>query len=189
MLKNLILQNRSCRRFLEAEPISRQTLVDLVDLARLSATAGNLQPLKFILSCDPETNGLIFPYLRWAGYLRDWTGPGAGERPSAYILVLGDTAVTRVFGIDHGIAAQSMMLGAVELELAGCMIGSIDREGLRAKLSISDRYEIHLVLALGKPAETVVLETASGDGSIKYWRDVQGVHHVPKRNLDDVILG
>jgi nitroreductase len=184
MLKDLIKRNRSTRRF-KQEPIPVETLRDLVDLARLSASGANLQPLKFLLSTDPEK---IFPHLAWAGYIKDWPGPEEGERPSACIVILGDTAISRNFGCDHGIAAQSMMLGAVEKGLAGCMIGSVKREGLREALQIPSRYEILLVLALGKPAEEIVLENVGTDGDIKYWRDEAGVHHVPKRSLEEIIV-
>jgi len=104
-------------------------------------------------------------------------------------VVLGDTEITRSFGCDHGIAAQTILLGAVEKGLGGCMIASIDRDALRQALKIPERFEILLVLALGKPRENVVIETLKPDGDVKYWRDGDGVHHVPKRRLEDVILG
>ena len=189
MLRDLILKNRSYRRFHEDVAIERETLRELVDLARLSASGSNLQPLKYILSCDPERNALIFPHLAWAGYLKEWRGPSEGERPSAYIIILGDTEIRSSVGCDHGIAAQSILLGATERGLGGCMIGSVQREKLRKALEIPLCYEILLVLALGKPKETVVLETVGPDGDIRYWRDEEGVHHVPKRSLDQIILG
>ncbi len=188
MLEDLIRRNRSYRRFHQDALVDLETLRALVNLARLSASAANLQPLKYILSCDPETNARIFPHTRWAGYLKDWGGPKEGERPSAYVVILGDTEISKSFGCDHGIAAQSIMLGATERGLGGCMIGSIDRDGLRKTLDIPARYEILLVLALGRPKETVVLEDVGPDGDIKYYRDAEDVHHVPKRLLDELIV-
>ena len=188
MLRDLILKNRSYRRFHEDVAIERETLRDLVDLARLSASGSNLQPLKYILSCDTERNALIFPHLAWAGYLKEWRGPSEGERPSAYIIILGDTEIRRSVGCDHGIAAQSILLGATERGLGGCMIGSVQREKLRKALEIPLCYEILLVLALGKPKETVTIEAAGPEGDIRYWRDEEGVHHVPKRSLDQIII-
>ncbi|HUV05535.1 MAG TPA: nitroreductase family protein, partial [Armatimonadota bacterium] len=161
---------------------------ELMNLARLSPSAANLQPLKYIVSADAELNARIFPTLAWAGYLKDWPGPAEAERPSAYIAILGDTEITGDFGCDHGIAAQSIMLGAAEKCLGGCMIGSIDREKLREALRIPERFEILLVLALGYPKEKVVLEDVGPDGDVRYYRDSEGVHHVPKRSLDEVIL-
>jgi nitroreductase len=187
--RDLVLENRTYRRFDESSRIERRTLEELVDLARLSASGGNLQSLKYMLSCEPARNALIFPTLAWAGYLKDWPGPAAGERPSAYILILLDKEISKNAGCDHGIAAQSIMLGATERGLRGCMIGSVKRDALRAALNIPDRYDIVLVLALGKPKEKVVIETAKADGDIQYWRDAQGVHHVPKRPLSEIIIG
>jgi len=189
MIADLIKKTRSYRRFYQDLKIELETLKELVELARLSAAAGNLQPLKYMLSNDPEKNETIFENLGWAGYLKDWPGPGEGERPSAYIIVLGDKRICKSFGCDHGIACQNIMLGAVEKGLGGCMIGSVNRERLRKNLKIPDHLEILLVVALGKPKETVVLETVGPDGDIKYWRDSEGLHHVPKRTLEDIIVG
>lgn len=189
MMEDIVRQSRSYRRFCEEKRISRETLLKLVNLGRLSPSGANLQPLKYMVSAEPEECERIFPSLAWAGYLKDWPGPAEGERPSAYITVLGDTGISRNFGCDHGIAAQSIMLGAAEMGLGGCMIGSINRDELRKTLQIPEGLEILLVLALGYPGEQVVLEDAAPGESIKYWRDDAGVHHVPKRRLEDVVLG
>jgi len=189
MMKDLVLKNRSCRRFHENVSMSMETLKELVDLARLSATGGNMQPLKFMVSCDASRNALIFPHLGWAAYLKDWSGPAEGERPAAYIVILGDKRIKPSFGCDHGIAAQSILLGATEKGLGGCIIATIQRPVLSQALAIPDHFEVLLVLALGKPKETVVLEPIGPAGDIKYWRDAQGVHHVPKRALDELIVG
>jgi nitroreductase len=186
-LRELILKNRTFRRFHQDVPMDEATLKELVDLGRLSASGGNLQPLKYLISATPERNALIFPHLAWAAYLKGWGGPVEGERPAAYILILGDTTISKSSGVDHGIAAQSILLGAAELGFGGCMIGSVQREPLRRALNLPERYEILLVLALGKPVETVVLETVKDD-DIRYWRDEHGIHHVPKRSLKDVLV-
>ena len=189
MIRDLVLKNRSYRRFCQEVSIDIVTLKELVDLARLSASGGNRQPLKYILSCDPQKNALIFEHLAWASYLKEWPGPSEGERPSAYIIVLGDTEIRQSIVCDQGIAAQSILLGATEKGLGGCIIGSIRKDRLRKALAISPRYEILLVLALGKPKEKVVIESVGTGGNIRYWRDSEGVHHVPKRHLDDIIIG
>jgi len=188
MLKELVLQNRSYRRFDESAPVSRETLLELVDLARQTASAANRQPLKFLLSWRPETNGKIFPHLAWAGYLHDWPGPAAGERPSAYLVLLVDTEISPSAPYDLGIAAQTILLGAAERGLGGCMIASIKKEGLRAAFHIAEQHDIALVIALGKPVEKVVLDPVGDSGDIRYWRDAQQVHHVPKRRLEDIII-
>lgn len=188
MIKELIAKNRSYRRFYGSEEISLETLRDLVDLARLSASGANRQPLKYMLSCDPEKNAKIFPTLGWAGYLKDWTGPDEDERPSAYIIILGDKRIRESFGVDHGIAAQSMLMGAAEIGLGGCMIASVKKDVLVEALDIPAHFEVLLVLALGKPKEKVVIEPMGADGDVKYWRSEDGIHHVPKRSLDELIL-
>jgi nitroreductase len=187
-IRELVLKNRSYRRFYQEHPIERETLVELVDLARHSASGNNLQPLKFYLSADPETNALIFPHLRWAGSLKDWDGPEEGEQPSGYIVILGDKNITESFGVNHGIAAQSILLGAAEKGLGGCMIGSVQRVVLHRELGLADHLHILLVIALGKPKESVVIDPVGLDGSITYWRDEARVHHVPKRALAELIV-
>jgi nitroreductase len=189
MLENLIRKNRSCRRFYQNKMVNIHTLEGLVNLARLSASAGNLQPLAYILSCNAKKNEEIFSCLTWAAYLKDWPGPEEGERPAAYIVVMLDLTISKDPGCDHGIACQSIMLGAREKGLAGCMIGAIDREKLKQVLNVADQHKILLVLAIGKPKETVVIEPVlDPDKSIKYWRDEKGMHHVPKRSLQDIII-
>jgi nitroreductase len=188
MIAELVKENRSYRRFYEDHTVEPETLKELVSLARISASAANLQPLKYVLSCDRRKNAEIFSCLAWAGYLKDWPGPEEGERPSAYIVVLGDTGISESAGCDHGIAAQTIMLAAREKGLAGCMLGSIDRKALRNSLNIPSQLKILLVLAIGKPKEQIVLETIDSSDSIKYWRDNEGVHHVPKRKLEDIIV-
>ncbi len=189
MLADLVLKNRSYRRFYQKQSIDLETIKDLVNLAGLSASGGNVQPLKYVLSVDPQKNALIFPCLTWAASLENWQGPDEGERPAAYIIILGDSHISQSFGCDHGIAAQTILLGATEKGLGGCIIGTIAKDGLRSSLKIPSNCEILLVLALGKPKESVRIERIGLSGSTKYWRDEAGVHHVPKRFLEDIIIG
>jgi nitroreductase len=189
MISELVQKNRSYRRFHEEVLINLETLRELVGLTRYCASAANLQPLKYMLSCERDRNQTIFECLGWAAYLKDWSGPADGERPSAYVILLGDNAIAKSFGCDHGIAAQTILLGAVEKGLGGCMVGAVKRKELRQALSIPANLEILLVIALGKPMETVVVEKVGPEGDIKYWRDRESVHHVPKRSLDDLIVG
>ena len=189
MIRDLVIENRTRRRFYQEIVIEREILRELVDLARFSASYGNRQPLKYILSCEPQKNAVIFRCLIWAGALKDWPGPAEGERPSAYIIMLGDTEIAKSFFCDHGIAAQTILLGATERGLGGCMHDGIQRDELSRALGIPPRYEILLVVSLGKPKEKVVLETLKPGEDFTYWRDSDSVHHVPKRPLDDIIIG
>jgi nitroreductase len=187
MFRDLVLKNRSYRRFDAAVAVDRDTLIELVDLARQTPSTGNQQPLKYFLSTDAETNAIIYRNVTWAGYLTDWPGPAEEERPGAYIVVLRDNQISRADSPDIGIAAQTIMLGAAEKGLGGCMFASM-KKGLREALGIPEQFEIVLVLAIGKPAEEVVLEPVGPAGSIRYHRDAAGVHYVPKRSLEDIII-
>ena len=187
MIKDLVIKNRSYRRFYQDHKISINELRELVDIARLSPSGRNLQPLKYYLSVDEITNEKVFSTLAWAGYLKDWDGPEEGEKPTGYIVILGDTHLTNNFMCDHGIVSQSMLLGAVEKGLGGCIFASIKREKLKELLNIDDHFEVLLVIALGKPKEEVIIDEVKND-DIKYYRDEKQVHHVPKRTLHEIVI-
>ncbi|MDH4320572.1 MAG: nitroreductase family protein [Desulfobulbaceae bacterium] len=186
-LAQLVHATRSCRRFREDEPVSSETLHRLIDLARLSGSAKNLQPLKYLVACTPEKNAAIFPHLGWAGYLPEWPGPAAGERPAAYIVCLLDTEIAAEAACDLGIASQNILLGATEIGLAGCRIASISGK-LHQAINLPDQLQILLVIALGRPREEVCIEEAGTNDDIRYWRTPDRVHHVPKRRLADIII-
>ena len=183
----IVARNRSYRRFDGSHRISENTLRELVALARLTPSGGNKQPLKYILSTSPKMNAEIFETLAWAAYLPDWGGPEAAERPSAYIIVLSDADLMINADIDVGIASQTILLGAVEMGLGGCMLASVKREALSKLLSLPETLTISLVIALGMPKEKVVIEDAASGGSIKYFRDGERTHHVPKRTVRELI--
>ncbi|WP_423128909.1 nitroreductase family protein [Gaoshiqia sp. Z1-71] len=187
MLKDLILKNRSYRRFYERERLSAGQLEAWVDLARFSASGRNAQSLKYVLITDEEMCSQVFPLLSWAGYLKDWGGPKPEERPAAYLVMLNDKEISTNYYCDDGIAAQSILLGAVEAGYGGCIVASVKRSQLRDLLELDERFDIIQVLALGKPAETIVLDDMK-EGDYKYWRDADDVHHVPKRPLSELIL-
>ncbi len=188
MLKDLVFHNRSYRRFDQSARIAPETLRELCDLMRLSPSGRNAQPLKYITVSSEEMCAKVYPTLGWAGYLKEWDGPEEGERPAAYVVVLGDTAIANNYGIDAGLAIQSLSLGAVEKGLGGCIIQTVRRDDLKKILEISEQFEILYVIALGKPVEKVVVEPLKPEGDIKYWRDAEQGHHVPKRELKDLII-
>ncbi len=192
MLKDLMLANRSYRRFYENEPISEAALREFVDCARLSASAMNLQPLKFIAVTSAEKRARLFPLLKWAGYLKEWGGPVEGERPSAYLIALHDTRIKtpdRLLWCDLGLACQSILLGAVEKGLGGCILASIERDSAKTALALPSYADVLVAIALGKPRERIITEPLGAEGDIKYYRDEHDFHHVPKRALNDVFLG
>ena len=188
MLDELIRKSRSYRRFYQDVAVDMATLRELVDLARLGGSARNVQPLKYMLVNTTESCAEVFPHLAWAGYLKDWPGPVAGERPAAYIICLLDTGLSREADCDLGIATQNILLGATARGLGGCRIASIS-PGIRATLALPEHLQVLMALALGKAKETVVLKETGPDGDIRYWRDAAQVHYVPKRSLAELIIG
>jgi nitroreductase len=188
MLKDLVIKNRSYRRFDQNKTISKDILLDFVELARNSASGRNLQTLKYFISSDPLVNSKIYPTLSWAGYLKEWDGPEEGERPSAYIVMIEDTHIGKNLVHDQGITAQTILLAATEKGMGGCMIYTIKRKELAELLNLQEHLEIVLVLALGVPVEKVVIEPMPANEDVKYWRDENQVHHVPKRSLKDIVI-
>jgi len=158
----------------------------LVDIARLVPSGGNQQPLRYRIVTDATERGRVFPYLRWAAALKDWAGPAEGERPTAYIVIL--SPADKPSHTDVGIAAQTIQLAATTMGYAACMVGSIDRPAVRHELRLPDDLEIQLIVALGRPGEKIVLEELARGGDVSYWRTPDGVHHVPKRRLEDVLI-
>ena len=192
MLKEIIKKNRTFRRFYQDYKIPDKTLIELIDLARLSSSPRNQQALKFIPINSEELNSEVFKLLSWAGALTDWKGAEEGERPSAYIIILEDRNLippkSKSFNdMACGIVAQSITLGAVEKNIGGCMVAAIQKNKLKKLLNLSEQFEILLVIALGKPKEEIILEKMPKNGDFNYWRDDNNIHHVPKRELDEII--
>lgn len=185
---DLVLTNRSYRRFDQKARIPKELLAELVGLARISPSPANLQALKFWLVSDEDECERVFKNVRFGGYYKDWDGPLEGEKPSAYIIILGDKNIKPIFEIDAGIAAQTMLLGAAEQGFGGCMVKAFKRESLREVLGLAENLEIVLVIALGKPAEISVIEDYDEAKGVEYYRDAEDVHHVPKRTLDELIV-
>ncbi len=188
MLKDIVMKSRSIRRFDENAVIARSTLAELVDTVRYCPSGGNKQPLRYLLVNDRALNDLVFPCISWAGHLKDWSGPGSGQRPAAYIIILGDTSVSTAFGVDHGIAAQTLMLAAAERGMGGCIIGAMNRNRLREVLAVDPRYELLLMVAVGVPAETVVVDTVDAADDTRYFRGPDGIHHVPKVRTEQLVI-
>ena len=186
---DLIERTRTFRRFEQDKEIDLRLLKDLVNLARLGGSARNCQPWQYAIITEPDACNKIFPYLGWAGYLADWKGPEPGERPNAYILCFLNRnwlkGSDKEAQFDLGIATQNLLLGAMEKGIGGCRIGAFSPK-LADIFKLEKHQELSLVVALGYPAEQVVIETST-DGDIKYWRDENGLHHVPKRELSEIM--
>lgn len=187
--RQLVLANRSYRRFDAAHRVGMDVLEDLVGIARCVPSAANRQPLRYVLCASAEMGARIYDTLAWAAYLPDWRGPSPAERPTAYVVVLAEAALAKSpdAEVDLGIAAQTILLGAAERGLGGCMFLSVRREALAKVLGLPGTLSIALVIALGRPVETVVLEDLPPGGSVKYYRDDRQRHHVPKRTLAELV--
>ena len=186
-IKDLLLHNRSYRRFAQETKLNNNDLRELIDSVRLSPSARNDQVLRFILINTKEACDKLFPNTAWAGYLTEWPGPAVHEQPTSYIIILTPKAPSQFVLMDVGIASQSILLNAVEKGFGGCILGSVKRKAVRELFEIDEKYDISVVIALGKPAETVVIEDIV-KGDTHYYRDDKDVHHVPKRSVDELIL-
>ena len=191
MIKDLIIKNRSYRKYDERAEISKELIKELINNVRFVPSAHNLQPIRYYISTKREVNAEIFSILKWAAYLPDWDGPSEGERPSAYVIILADKKLNynkEIIWCDIGIACQTILLQAVERGFGGCIIGNFNDILLSKIINVGNDYQPMLVLALGKPKESIILEETNSDKSIKYYRDNYGNHHVPKRKMEDILL-
>ncbi len=191
MIYDLVKKNRSYRGYDESVSISRETLLEFAECARLCPSSVNKQPLKYYLAYDKETVAKVQKETGWARALPQLTLPHEGKCPTAFIVICQDTTVDPAlarYQRDAGIVAQTMLLAAAEKDLGGCMIGSFGAESVMKTLDLPDHIRPLLIVAFGKPAETVVLTDLPESGNTDYYRDENDVHYVPKRKLEDEIL-
>ncbi len=188
MIKDLVLKNRSYRKFHNNRKISEDTLMELVDLARTTPSSKNLQPLKYLLVTDNGDVDFLYGQLNWAWYLKDWEGPKENERPPAYIIMCIDTNLNEKALIDAGISAQTILLGAAEKGLGGCIIRTVNGYAVSKQFNLPSNIEVVQVIALGYPNQEIILTDIDETGSVKYHEDKMGNHVVPKRKLDDIII-
>lgn len=187
MLTELLKKNRSYRRFFQEERIGTEELASWVANCRLCASGRNLQALKYVIVQSRESCEAVFPTLAWAGYLKDWNGPEEGERPAAYIIQILDRNLTENCLCDDGLQIQTVLLSAVESGFGGCIIKAFNNTALRRILQLPENLQINYVIALGRPKEKVVLEPMR-ENDVRYWRTSDGLHHVPKRSLEEILL-
>ena len=191
MLIDLVKKNRSCRGYNENRKITKEELLELVDCARLCPSTANAQPLRYYLAWEEEETRRIQVHTNWAKALPQLKLPHKGRCPTAFIIILQDTAVEEnlsKYQKDVGITAQTMLLAATEKGLGGCMIGNFGAGSLKAELNLPDNLAPLLVVAVGEPAETVELVEIGQGESTNYYRDEKDVHYVPKRRLEDVVV-
>ena len=185
--EELIRSARSYRRF-DQKKLPPGFLKKMVNYAHLSPSSRNSQFLKFMTIESKEARDRIFPILKWAGALKEWDGPAENEQPAGYVVILLDKNISANPNCDHGIVAQSMVLGAAAEGVGACMIGNFVKKTLSEVLKLDENLDPCLVLAFGYPGETVVLEDVKEGGEITYYRDEKSVHHVPKRQLEELLI-
>lgn len=189
-LRQLMQADRTVRRFQEGRPVALETLESLVELTRYCPSGRNAQPLRYVIITSGEEREKVFPLLKWAGYFTDWDGPEKGERPMAYLVQCLDTKYGQNCLCDDGLQLEAITLGMHTLGLGGCIIKAFNQIGLSEVLGLDSRYVPRYVLALGYPAEKVVIEDMPDDedADFKYYRSADSVHHVPKRPLSSIII-
>lgn len=189
-IRNLLISNRTFRRFQNAKPISLDILKRIVELVRYTASGRNAQPLKYVIVNSSSMCAKVYTCLKWAGYYTDWDGPEPGERPVAYIVQCLDTRYGQNCLCDDGLQLQAITMGTATYGIGGCIIKSFNVSDLHQILNLPEYIIPRYVLALGYPAEKIKLETMSGesDADFRYYRTEDNVHHVPKRPLDELII-
>jgi nitroreductase len=184
----LVSEARTCRRFVQDTRIGQEDLNWLMECVRCVPCGRNAQVLRYMLVSSPEKCAELFVHTRWAGALKDWDGPAEGERPTAYIVILAPRECTAIMHMDAGIAAQTLQLAAHSRGIGCCMHASFVRPACAEVLQVSADMHIELILALGRPKEERRLAPLPANGDFVYWRDAQGVHHVPKRAVSELTL-
>ncbi|MFI3324934.1 MAG: nitroreductase family protein [Clostridia bacterium] len=191
MFKDLVKANRSYRGYDESRFITLEELTDMVDHARLSPSSVNAQPFQYYLANEKEEVAKIQKLTKWAKALPNDTLPHKGMCPTAFIIIYQDMSngeSTQRYQKDVGIVAQTILLAAAEKGLGGCMIGNYSPNEVKKNIDLPDNLMPMLIIAIGKPSEEIVLTEIEKGESIKYYRDENDVHYVPKRKLEDIIL-
>ncbi len=187
MFSDLVKATRSFRNFDPDYRLSDETMRSLIELCRYTPSTANSQSIKFAYANTREKCEEIFPMLGWAGYIKENKPPYDGNVPAAYILLCYDTEIAPELEIDAGICAQTIVLGAMDMGIGACMIGSFNKEKAVEIFNLPETVRPRLIIALGRPKESVEIVDAV-DGNIKYYRDGKEKHFVPKRTLEEILL-
>jgi len=191
MFRDLVEKNRSYRGFDSTYRFTKEQLENYVDLTRFSASSVNGQPLKYHIAWEKEEVDLIQSMTKWARALPDMTLPHENMCPTGFIIICQDKNISENlarFQKDIGIVAQTITLAAVEDGLGGCMIGNFVPAEVSEKLGFAENIMPMLIVALGKPAETIVIKEIDNGDDTNYYRDENDVHYVPKRKLKDILF-
>ncbi len=185
-LKELIQKSRCTRRFKHKE-ISIKELEELVDLARVTSSAKNMQPLKYILVTKKEFIKQLSQTALWATHLTNWT-QSKDEKPNAYIIMLNDKTIDGFAMFDAGVSFEAISLGAKAKELSVCALASINKEVCKEIFNLPEHLEVLIGIAIGEAKEKIKIVKVENNNT-NYYRDEEDTHCVPKRDLEDLIIG
>ncbi len=186
--KGLVAKARTYRRYHQDKPVPMELLMEIIDTTRLTPSASNAQPLRYALSASQEMNARLFPLVRWAPAIDNWDGPAEGQRPVAYIVIAADTKSPVPPQMDAGIAALAIQLGLAEKGIGCCIFNHFEADAVHAAIGFRSYLAVQLVIAVGYPAETIIIEELNKGKPYQYHRDEQGQHYVPKRLLKDIVM-
>ena len=191
-LDALLTRNRSCRGFDKSYRVHRLQLERIAGVCCKVASAMNRQPLRFrLVTAADEGTGtgrpceLVLRSLRLGGALPELHLPFPGTEPEAFIIICSAVPEDRYVDMDLGIAAQSMLLKATEMGLAGVIVCAFGREALKRDLALP--LDPLAVIAIGRSAEKHELRTVPAGDSLTYYRE-DGVHVVPKLGWQDLLI-
>lgn len=149
----LISKRESCRAYSDKQ-VCIEDINSILDAARLSPSACNSQPWKFIAVNDADKVKELAPTLQGFGINK------FAYEVSTYIIICETNAklnpVLKVANqhyaqIDIGIAAANITLCATQLGLGSCIIGHFNESKVKGLLNIPKNIPVRLIIALGYP--------------------------------------
>ena len=141
-LYDLIKNRRTVRKFKNKE-VLESDLIKMIEGARLSPSAANLQSLRYMMVTSEDVRRELYPHIKYAGYTPEWN-PTFEETPTAFLVVLNDNQIrpTEKSECDSGLAMMSISLLAEDLGYGSCIFGAIDRYQIKSVLGIDDKFDI-----------------------------------------------
>ena len=140
------IQKRKSNRSFEPTTVSKETLEKLLEAARLSPSAGNIQPWHFIAVTDAKKRKALSKGL-FAQFLAD--------TPAVIVLCGDEAASPDWYVVDVALAGENMVLAATAEGLGTCWVGSFDEKDVKALLGIPENLRVVALLAIGYAKEKV----------------------------------
>lgn len=183
----LLKTRRTYRRF-EQRKVEQEIINEILLAARYASSAANRQPLSYIVVEDDAKVAEVFSYTRWAGALPPELGqPKENERPVLFIAVVKNYDINQNCDTDAGLAISNMTLAAWNRGVGSCIIGACDKAALSKMFGLTEKQELHTVVAFGYPAHESHIVDVENPAETKYYLDENRDYMVPKRKLEDVV--